>query len=108
MKAEADRIERERLDLEHKKQLAETEERAKAEAEAKAKADAEAKAEAERIENERIEAEKKAEQEKLEKQKAYKEFLASCGYTDETKSEFKVMQSETHVIVYKKVGEFAK
>jgi hypothetical protein len=108
LKAEADRIEREKLDLEHKKQLAEVEEKARIEAEQKAKAEADAKAEAERIENERIEAEKKAEQEKLEKQNAYKEFLASCGYTDETKAEFKIMQNETHVIVYKKVGEFAK
>lgn len=93
-KLEQERITRER------EEAARQQERERIEREAKEKA---AREEAERIEKERLAAEAKA---KLEKQKKYQKFLADCGWTKETASEFKEETDAGVVTLWKKVGTF--
>ncbi len=89
------KIEADKLDLQHKKELQEADERAKKELEEKQEAD-------------RLKAieDKKAEDSKLEKRKAYVEFLNKNGYTEKTKDDYTTIKSETKIVLYKKVGEF--
>lgn len=57
-----------------------------------------------------IETQKKAEQEKqkLEKSKKYITFLKENGYSEETKTDFKVVESESEYILYKKIAQLKK
>ncbi len=89
------KIEADKLDLQHKKELQEADERAKKEVEEKQEAD-------------RLKAieDKKAEDSKLEKRKAYVEFLNKNGYTEKTKENYTTIKSDTKIVLYKKVGEF--
>lgn len=89
------KIEADKLDLQHKKELQEADDRAKKEVEEKQEAD-------------RLKAieDKKTEDEKLKKRKAYIEFLSENGYTEKTKDEYTIIKSETKILLYKKVGEF--
>ena len=89
------KIEADKLDLQHKKELQEADDRAKKDAEEKQEAD-------------RLKAieDKKAEDSKLEKRKAYVEFLSKNGYTEKTKDNYTIIKSETKIVLYKKVGEF--
>jgi len=98
--------EKRRVEAEKEAQRRAEEARIKAEQEAKAKAERE-KAEAE-AEKARIEAEKKREAERLAKREEWQKFLAEHGYTEETKDQFIIRQSDTEYILYKRVGAFKK
>lgn len=106
--AEAKRIEDEKRDLEHKKEV---EAAAKA-AEEKAKKDAEdaakAKAEAEEKEKAEAAAKAKAEAQALAKKKEYQDFLEKHGYSEKTKAEFHLEEDESKVVIYKKIGTYTK
>lgn len=83
-------------------------EQARKEAEEKAKLEMELKIKKEAEEKQRLEAERlkqeKEEAEKLEKQKNYQNFLKDNGYTDE--NEFKIIKTDSKVILFKKIAEF--
>lgn len=89
------KIKADKLDLQHKKELQEADERAKKELEEEQEAD-------------RLKAikDKKEEDEKLKKRTAYIEFLEENGYTEKTKDEYTIIKSEDKIVLYKKVGEF--
>lgn len=89
------KIEADKLELQHKKELQEADDRAKKEVEEKQEAD-------------RLKAiEDKAEEDKkLANRKAYIEFLSKNGYTEKIKEEFTIVKSETKIVLYKKVAEF--
>ncbi len=116
------------VEAEERKQeeIADAIEKTKKEAEEKAKHDAEElerkhQEELDRIEREakekiendqrekvRVEALKIAEQKKLEGKEKYQNFLKEIGMTKENIEEFHKIETETEVIVYKKVGVFKK
>ncbi len=52
------------------------------------------------------EAKLKIEKEKLERAENYKKFLADNGYTNETKEQFHLEKTDTHMILYKYVNKF--
>lgn len=89
------KIDADKLDLQHKKELQEADDRAKKDAEEKQEAD-------------RLKAveDKKAEDDKLKKRKAYIKFLSDNGYTEKTKDNYTIIKSEAKIVLYKKVGEF--
>ena len=90
-----------KLEAEQAKAKAEAEARAKIEADLKKKEDDERKA--------KEEAEKaKVEQAKNEKRKDYQKFLASHGYTEETKGDFYVRDTDEGYVLYKRLGMFPK
>lgn len=89
------KIEADKLDLQHKKELQEADDRAKK--------DAEEKQEANRL---KVIEDKKEEDKKLAKRKAYIDFLSKNGYTEKTKDDYTIIKSETKIVLYKKVGEF--
>ncbi len=71
--------------------------------EAQAQKEAEEKAKKEREEEEARKAAAK-----LEKSKKYKAFLESHGCTDVTKGEFKIFETETGYVLFKRIAEFSK
>lgn len=89
------------------KRLAELEEaRLEGERQAKARLEAEQAAELARVEREKEEAAKAAA--KLEKTKKYKAFLEAHGFTDATRGDFKIEETATGYVLYKRLGEFLK
>lgn len=100
-------------EIEKAKKQAVAEEKAKAEAKRiKDEADAKAKALKEKAEAEakakKDEEEKKAEAEKLAKRKKFIEFRASHGWTETTKDDFKLEETNEGYTLYKKLGTFKK
>lgn len=83
LEEEKERIEAERLKLEKEK----ADEKARVEQEKKDKAE---------------------EAERLEKRNAFIEFRASFGWTEETKGDYKVDETDEGYVLYKKLGVFAK
>jgi hypothetical protein len=111
---EAEEKARKELDLAKEKAEFEKQEALrKAEKEKQDLIDEQNRKENERIENERLAKEKaeaeenakKAEQEKLEKQNKYKKFLTDNNYNEETD---KIFNTETEVIIYRKIAIFIK
>ena len=94
--------------IEQEKAIKEAEEKAKKETEERIKREAEAKITADKIETERIEKETKADQDKLKKRKAYTDFLKKNGYSEATKSEFKIEETSEGYVLYKKIDIFKK
>ncbi len=91
--------EKERLDAIEQARL-DGERRAK---EAQVQKEAEEKARKERDEEEARKAAAK-----LEKSKKFKTFLESHGCTDATRGDFKIIESETGYVLFKKIAEFSK
>ena len=89
------KIEADKLDLQHKKELQEADDRAKKDAEEKQEAD-----KLKAIED------KKEEDKKLAKRKAYIDFLSENGYTEKMKDDFTTKDIGNKRVLYKKVGEF--
>lgn len=81
---------------------------AKAEAEAAAKAEAERKEAEAKAEAARIETEKVAEAARLAKRVEWQKFCASHGYSEATKGEFVIKETQTGFDLYKRVGSFTK
>lgn len=96
---EKKKLENEKLARE-REEKARVDERVRLEQEAK---DKKAKEEQDKLDVEKRAAEEKA---KLEKQELYKQFRIDCGYTPETKSDFKEENTGTVIILWKKVGQF--
>jgi hypothetical protein len=111
LKAEAEAREKEQAKerAEAQKKLEAEQAKAKAEAEARAKveADLKKKEDDERKANEDIE-KAKVEQAKNEKRKEYRSFLKSHGYTEETKGDFYVRDTDEGYVLYKRLGMFPK
>lgn len=84
-------------------QRKEREAREKAERELQEKEEADAREKQE--EEERVQTERQA-KERLEKEENYKQFLATYGYTEKTKEDFKVVKVGDQVHLFKKVGTF--
>ena len=101
--------EQDRLDAEmrEKKRLADLEQ-ARLEGERKAKEDAERKAAEEKARIEREEKERKDSEAKAEQSRRFKAWLAEQGYTEETEGDYLIQHTETHAILYKRVGTYAK
>ena len=95
------KLEQEKQDIAIKEALKEVEEKAKVAILAKIEA---SKLEAERLEKEKIENNQKI----LTKHKAFTDFTASLGWTEATKADYKVEDTGTEVLIYKKVGTFKK
>ncbi len=57
---------------------------------------------------EQVEAEKKANAIKMEREKKSKAFLASHGWTQETRGEYKTEETPTGYVLYKRLGEFVR
>lgn len=89
------KLEADKLELQHQKELKEAEE--------KAKKDLEEKQEADRL---KVIEDKKKEDEKLVKRKAYIEFLKENGCMDLDDENFHIKKLDTKIVLYKKVGEF--
>lgn len=101
-------LEAEKLKEQHAKEVREAAERAKIETEEKSKKEA-ADKEAKRIADEKAAEEvKKKEAALLAKREDYIKFLAEHGYTNATKKDFKVEETESGYTLFKKVGEFKK
>ena len=109
----------ERVEAENKKKREQELEDARKEGEARARIEAEH--EAERVKAEAKEKEEQAERDrlakikqeeeeskKLAKSKEYIKFLQEIGYTEETKNEFVIKETETAYVFYKKISEFKK
>lgn len=102
------KVEEDRAAIERQKEADRVREQARIDAEKKAKEDADRK------EQERLAAERKAEEDKkleadrLAKQQAFKDFLASHGWTEESKGSFKIEDRPGEVILYKVLGSFKK
>lgn len=95
---EAQRIENERL----KEEARVRDEELRKEREAREQRERE-----EREEKEKAEAQKK-EQEKLEKRKAFVKFREEHGWTEETKGDFRIEETDEGFLLFKKVGIFKK
>ena len=108
LKAREDAVKEEERRIAHEKEVKEAEERARKEAEDRLKREAEEKAAKEKAEKEAAEKAEAEEKKKREKQEAYRAFRAEHGWTPETAGDFKEEVSETEVVLYKKVGVFAK
>lgn len=109
-KEESERRERERL-IELERARMEGEERAKVEQAKKEQFEAERRRKEEAEVKDRLireEAEHKAAAAKLEKSKKYKAFLEVHGFTDATRGDFKVEETATGYVLYKRLGEFLK
>jgi len=107
-KADAEKIKLEREKLEFEKQKAENDKQ-KAEEEVKRirkevkdKLDREAREKLEAIEKQKVE------EKKLNKLKEYKKFLKDNEWTEETSEDFKIVNTEDRVVLFKKVGVFNK
>ena len=111
--------ENERLEEQREKNREQELEDARKEGEARARIEAEH--EAERVKAEAKEKEEQAERDrlakikqeeeesrKLAKSKEYIKFLQEIGYTEETKNEFVIKETETAYVFYKKISEFKK
>lgn len=83
-------------------------EKARAEGEAKAKADQERKEAHEKTLKERDFLVSKMAAEKLEKTKKYKAFLESHGWTEVNRGDFKIEETATGYVLYKRLGQFTK
>lgn len=105
-------IEKDRLAIEHEKEVKAAEEKARIETEARLKKEREDEdariAQAKKDEDERLAKEKKEADAKLARQKKYQDFLKSMGMTKDNVAEFHKIETDTEVIVYKKVGVFTK
>jgi hypothetical protein len=111
-KEKADAEERQRISLENEQLKKEAEEREKAE---KEKRELERQIQVQKEDKERMEQEalvKKENEEKekveLEKTKAYQSFLSKNGYNETTKVDFYIEQKGEKVVLYKKIAEFTK
>jgi hypothetical protein len=95
------KIEKEKIDIAHKKEIEAEKEKARLQA----IEDEKVRAENEKKENARKEKEAK---ELLEKRKKYQEFLKSHGWTEKTKADFKVEETEDGWVLFKRLGVFKK
>lgn len=103
------RAEHEKAEAEaREKRRAEELEQARLEGERKAKEDAERKAAEEKARIEREEKERKDAEAKAERSRRFKAWLAEQGYTEETEGDYLIQHTETHAILYKRVGTYAK
>lgn len=111
-RAEIDRQRRENeaeaLRLENERKAREREEIARIEGEKRAKEEAERKEAEARAEAARIEAAKKHEQELMEKRAKFIEWRESLGWTEQTKNDFKLEETQNGYTLYKKLGVFTK
>lgn len=117
-KKEADLLEQQRK-LDSEKAIKEAEDKARAETEARMKREAEMKVEsdkkaaedkiiADKAAAEKIEADRLAAENELNKKKQYQDFLTSVGMTKDNVSDFHKEETDTEIIVYKKVGSYKK
>ncbi len=83
-------------------------EQARLDGERKAREEQALKEAAEKARTARKAEEAKKEAEKLEKTKKFKAFLESNGCTEATRGDFKIIESENSLILYKRVAEFNK
>lgn len=95
------KIEKEKMEIAHKKEIEAEKEKARLQA----IEDEKVRAENEKKENARKEKEAK---ELLEKRKKYQEFLKSHGWTEKTKADFKVEETEDGWVLFKRLGIFKK
>lgn len=101
-------------DAEEAKERAVKEAAAKAEAEKRELIESQERKEKERLlaeekqkqEAAMFEEKKRQEQKKLEMDKKYQNFLADCGYNEQTAGEFHLVKTEAKVIIYKEIGTF--
>ena len=102
------KLDDERMRLEHEKEV----EQARKDTEARMKKEQEereADAEKKRIEDEkRAAAERKEAEAKLKKNKEYQAFLKDIGMTKENAGDFHKVETDSEIIVFKKVGSFKK
>lgn len=108
LKAEAERIEAEKQRIEQERIDRENAEKAEADRKAKEEADEIARVDAENAERQRKEEAEQAERDRVQKQQAFRDWLASFGWSDETKSEFKITETADGYIIYKKLGTYIK
>lgn len=94
--------------LEHEKEVKAAAEKAAADTEARLKKEAEDKIAADKLAAEKAAEEKKAADVKLAKQKKYQDFLKSIGMTKTNVAEFHKVETESEIVIYKKVGSFKK
>lgn len=101
--------EQDRLDAEmrEKKRLADLEQ-ARIEGERKAKEEIERKAADEKARIEREEKERKDAAAKAERSRRFKAWLAEQGYTEATEGDYLIQHTDTHAILFKRVGTYAK
>jgi hypothetical protein len=103
------RAEREKAEAEaREKRRAEELEKARLEGERKAKEEADRKAAEEKARIEREEKERKDAEAKAERSRRFKSWLAEQGYTEATEGEYLIQHTETHAMLYKRVGTYAK
>lgn len=108
-KADRERAEREKVEAEaREKRRAEELEKARLEGERKAKEEADRKAAEEKARIEREEKERKDAEAKAERSRRFKSWLAEQGYTEATEGEYLIQHTETHAMLYKRVGTYAK
>lgn len=112
IEAEKRKLEEDRKQLEHDKEVErvrkEAEERAKKETEERIAREAKEKEEAEkrRVEEQKKKAEEEAK--KLEKEKKYQTFLKDIGYHDVNKDDFHFVETETEIKAYLYTGTYKK
>lgn len=102
------KVDAEKAEIARQKEIKEAEDKARAEEKARIEQEAKEKAEAEKAEADRIAKEKKEEEAKLAKRKKFIEYRASLGWTEETKADWKMEETEEGYVFYKKVGIFNK
>ncbi len=108
-KADRERAEREKVEAEaREKRRAEELEKARLEGERKAKEEADRKAAEEKERIEREDKERKDAEAKAERSRRFKSWLVEQGYTEATEGEYLIQHTETHAILYKRVGTYAK
>lgn len=108
-KADRERAEREKVEAEaREKRRAEELEKARLDGERKAKEEADRKAAEEKERIEREDKERKDAEAKAERSRRFKSWLVEQGYTEATEGEYLIQHTETHAILYKRVGTYAK
>lgn len=109
-KLEDDRLqlELEKREEQQKKEVREAEERGRIEAATRAKQEQEQKEKDRIAEEKREEIAKKEKAHLLAKRADYVKFLSDNGYTAKNKGDFKVEETPTAYVLFKKVGEFKK
>jgi hypothetical protein len=103
-KAEEDK----KLATQREKERQEAIEQARLEGERKAKEEQARKEAEEKAQVVREAEEAKKEADKLEKSKKFKDFLELNGCTEATRGDFKIVESENSLILFKRVAEFNK